>query len=97
MLAAHFDALAEHLPSGVPRTLDTLERVVASPEFRRSVSSLDRALPTGALGPLTTALGLDESAAMGTTEFVEAIQRQADREKQQQQQQREEGGDEQES
>lgn len=42
------------------------------------MSSFDRALRTGALGPLVAGLGLQQDSAMGVESFLEGIQRQAD-------------------
>jgi len=54
---------------------------VRSPEFRRALGSLDRALRTGATGPLVLGLGLGQRAARGTGEFLEEVQRAADGER----------------
>ncbi|BGP20284.1 hypothetical protein JCM10213_001115 [Rhodosporidiobolus nylandii] len=59
----------------------SLARALSSPEFRRSLSSLDRALRTGATGPMMQGLGMSERAAQGTGEFLEEVQRQADEQK----------------
>ncbi|GAA5985653.1 hypothetical protein JCM10908_007058 [Rhodotorula pacifica] len=94
--------LASFLPSGVP-TLPisnpqeqraSLLRSVSSPEFRRALASLERALRTGATGPLVQGLGMPSRAAQGTEEFLQEVQRQAEGQRQggQDQQQQEGGG-----
>lgn len=57
--------------------------MIRSREFKRSVASLDRALRTGALGPLVVGLGLKESSAEGVEAFLEGIMQQAKEEKDQ--------------
>ena len=81
LLAPHLSALTHHLPSTLPPTTASLQRAIASPDFRRAVASFDRALRTGALGPLVSGLGLDANAAVGLEEFLQGIQKQADEEK----------------
>ena len=70
--------LTPFLPSEVTQDQSSLARAIESPEFKRSVASLDRALRTGALGPLVAGLGLGEESAMGVEAFLEGIQKQAD-------------------
>lgn len=86
--------LSSYLPTGIP-TLPistpaeqraSLVRAVGSPEFRRALASLERALRTGATGPLVQGLGMPERAAHGTQEFLEEVQRQADRERERERQ-----------
>ncbi|KAI5476718.1 26S proteasome complex ubiquitin receptor, subunit Rpn13 [Pseudohyphozyma bogoriensis] len=72
--------LLPFLPSDIPQTEASLRTAVNSPEFRRSLASLDRALRTGALGPLVQGLGLPERAGVGVEEFLEEVQKQAERE-----------------
>lgn len=69
--------LLQFLPPEVPQTSESLRRAIQSPEFRRSVASLDRALRTGALAPLMRGLGMREEDAHGVEEFVAGIRRQA--------------------
>ncbi|GAA5915696.1 hypothetical protein JCM5296_003496 [Sporobolomyces johnsonii] len=70
------------LPSSTPASQRaSLSRALSSPEFRRALGSLDRALRTGATGPLVQSLGLRERAAQGTREFLEEVQRVADEDK----------------
>ncbi|GAA5876437.1 hypothetical protein JCM3774_003778, partial [Rhodotorula dairenensis] len=85
--------LASHLPSPSSSTSSSstlatstpaeqrasLIRAVSSPEFRRAVASLERALRTGATGPLVQGLGMPLRAANGTEEFLQEVQNQADR------------------
>ncbi|GAA5872230.1 hypothetical protein JCM1840_004102 [Sporobolomyces johnsonii] len=67
------------LPTSTPfEQRASLSRALSSPEFRRALGSLDRALRTGATGPLVQSLGLRERAAQGTREFLEEVQRVAD-------------------
>lgn len=81
-------SLSSFLPAGVSslplsspeEQRASLLRAVRSPEFRRALASLERALRTGATGPLVMGLGMDGRAANGTEEFLEEVQRQADRE-----------------
>ncbi|GAA5983956.1 hypothetical protein JCM11641_001406 [Rhodosporidiobolus odoratus] len=70
-----------HLPTSTPSTqLSSLQRAIASPEFRRSLAGLDRALRTGATGPLVRGLGMGDRAAQGTGEFLEEVQRMGEEE-----------------
>ncbi|KPV73277.1 uncharacterized protein RHOBADRAFT_55043 [Rhodotorula graminis WP1] len=60
----------------------SLARALRSPEYRRALASLDRALRTGATGPLVVgALGLGERAARGTEEFLDEVRRVAEEER----------------
>lgn len=70
--------LTSFLPTTLPSTTTSLRTAITSPEFKRSVASLDRALRTGALGPLVQGLGLNSDSAMGVETFLEGIQKQAD-------------------
>ncbi|GAA5830161.1 hypothetical protein JCM11251_006901 [Rhodosporidiobolus azoricus] len=68
-----------NLPTSTPSSqVTSLSRAVSSPEFRRALASLDRALRTGATGPLVQGLGMGQRAAQGTEEFLEEVQRQGD-------------------
>ncbi|KAM0751856.1 adhesion regulating molecule [Meredithblackwellia eburnea MCA 4105] len=71
--------LLPFLPPTVPQTPHSLTKAVNSIEFKRSVASLDRALRTGALGPLVAGLGLGEESAMGVDAFLKGVQEQADK------------------
>jgi len=71
-------ALLPFLPSELPPTAESVRAALLSPEFRRSTAALDRALQTGALGPLVHGLGLGHDAAMGVDAFLAAVQKQAD-------------------
>lgn len=75
-------ALFPHLPADLPSppSVETLERVVASPQFRAAVRNLDMALRTGLLGGLVRTLGLPEEAGTGVEPFLRALQEQARRE-----------------
>jgi 26S proteasome regulatory subunit N13 len=76
-------SLASHtpfLPPSLAATSSTLSRIIHSRELKRSVASLDRALRTGALGPLVQGLGLGPESAEGVEAFLQGIQEQADRE-----------------
>ncbi|KAJ8501973.1 hypothetical protein ONZ51_g318 [Trametes cubensis] len=75
-------ALFPHLPPDLPSppTVETLERVVSSPQFRAAVRNLDMALRTGLLGGLVRTLGLPEEAGTGVESFLRALQDQARRE-----------------
>lgn len=75
--------LSPLLPSILPSNdAHSLRRATTgTPEFRRSVAALDRALRTGALGPLVRGLGMKEDAAMGVDNFLMEVQRQAEEEK----------------
>ncbi|GAA5939679.1 hypothetical protein JCM3775_002085 [Rhodotorula graminis] len=72
-----------HLPLTSPTTQRaSLARALRSPEYRRALASLDRALRTGATGPLVVgALGLGERAARGTEEFLDEVRRVAEEER----------------
>ncbi|GAA5845299.1 hypothetical protein JCM9279_004834 [Rhodotorula babjevae] len=73
---ASFLPPSPHLPSSTPaQQLASLSRALRSPELRRALASLDRALRTGATGPLVQGLGLPQRAARGTEEFLEEVQR----------------------
>ena len=69
--------LIPFLPSDIPPTEESVRRAVTSPEFKRATASLDRALRTGALGPLVQGLGLPESSAHGVESFLDGIVEQA--------------------
>lgn len=75
--------LFPHLPPDlpVPPSAGTLQRVISSPYFRATVSSLDRGLNTGLLGGFVRSLGLPEEAGTGVLPFLRAIQEQVDRER----------------
>ena len=75
-------ALFPHLPPDLPSppSVETLERVVTSPQFRAAVRNLDMALRTGLLGGLVRSLGLPEEAGTGIEPFLRALQDQARRE-----------------
>ena len=75
-------ALFPHLPPDLPSppSVETLERVVSSPQFRAAVRNLDMALRTGLLGGLVRTLGLPEEAGVGIEPFLRALQEQARRE-----------------
>ncbi|KAM0789699.1 hypothetical protein ACM66B_006559 [Microbotryomycetes sp. NB124-2] len=78
------ERLYPFLPPTVPQTFENVSKMLTLPEFQSTLKSLDRALRTGATGPLMTSLGLPESAALGVEAFLKAIQKQADEEKKQQ-------------
>lgn len=63
--------LFQHLPPGLDHSEATLRSVIHSPEIRRSLSSLDQALRTGALGPLVQSLGLKQDAALSVENFLQ--------------------------
>ncbi|SGY81616.1 BQ5605_C009g05510 [Microbotryum silenes-dioicae] len=75
--------LSPLLPPILPsNSSESLRRATTgTPEFRRSVAALDRALRTGALGPLVTGLGMAEEAAMGVESFLQEVQKQGEEEK----------------
>ncbi|PPQ89668.1 hypothetical protein CVT25_013855 [Psilocybe cyanescens] len=75
-------ALFPHLPPDLPMppSVEVLQRIIHSPQFRASVSNLDQALRTGLLGNLVRTLGLPEEAGTGVGPFLRAVQEQADRE-----------------
>ncbi|POY75488.1 putative ADP-specific phosphofructokinase [Rhodotorula taiwanensis] len=93
LIASLPDSSLSHLSSFLPTRVPTLPlstpaeqrasliRAVGSPEFRRALASLERALRTGATGPLVQGLGMQARAAHGTQEFLEEVQRQADQER----------------
>lgn len=73
---------AHLLPTSTPaESRASLSRAVRSPEFRRALAGLDRALRTGATGPLVAGLGMRPRAAMGTGEFLEEVMRGAEAER----------------
>lgn len=75
--------LYQYLPTQsetVPHTVKSLERVVSSPELRKSARSLDQALTTGALAPLAASLGLESDETFGVDAYVNGVQRLADQE-----------------
>ncbi|KAK4056452.1 hypothetical protein OIO90_002595 [Microbotryomycetes sp. JL221] len=76
-----YQRLLPFIPSELPQTQESVARALTSPEFQRGLSSLDRALRTGATGPLMRGLGLNESAAEGVEQFLEQVQKKADEEK----------------
>ncbi|KAI0770271.1 proteasome complex subunit Rpn13 ubiquitin receptor-domain-containing protein [Fomes fomentarius] len=75
-------SLFPYLPSDLPSppNVETLERVVSSPQFRAAVRNLDMALRTGLLGDLVRSLGLPAEAGTGVEPFLRALQEQARRE-----------------
>ncbi|ORY90947.1 proteasome complex subunit Rpn13 ubiquitin receptor-domain-containing protein [Leucosporidium creatinivorum] len=73
--------LLPFLPSDLEPTEESVRRAITSPEFKRATASLDRALRTGALGPLVAGLGLPETGAHGVENFLEAIEAQAKEQK----------------
>lgn len=79
--------LYQYLPSEsatVPHTPESLERIVSSPELRKSARSLDQALTTGALGPLAASLGLGGDETFGVEAYLKGVQRLADQDKESQ-------------
>lgn len=78
------ESLYPYLPSDtttVPHNLETLKRIVTSPELRKSARSLDQALTTGALGPLAASLGVTEEETFGVENYLKGVQRLGDEEK----------------
>ena len=78
------ESLYQYLPSEsatVPHTVESLQRVVSSPELRKSARSLDQALTTGALGPLAASLGLNSDETFGVEAYLNGVQRLADQDK----------------
>jgi 26S proteasome regulatory subunit N13 len=78
------ESLYAYLPSDtstVPHNLETLKRVVTSPELRKSARSLDQALTTGALGPLAATLGMTEEETFGVENYLKGVQRLGDEER----------------
>ncbi|TFK89555.1 adhesion regulating molecule [Polyporus arcularius HHB13444] len=75
-------SLFPHLPPDLPSppSVETLEQIVQSPQFRAAVRNLDMALRTGLLGGLVRTLGLPEEAGTGVEPFLRALQDQAARE-----------------
>ena len=75
-------SLFPHLPPDLPSppSVETLERIVQSPQFRAAVRNLDMALRTGLLGDLVRTLGMPEEAGTGIEPFLRALQDQARRE-----------------
>ncbi|KAI0755000.1 proteasome complex subunit Rpn13 ubiquitin receptor-domain-containing protein [Daedaleopsis nitida] len=75
-------SLFPHLPPDLPSppTVETLEQIVSSPQFRAAVRNLDQALRTGLLGDLVRTLGLPAEAGTGVEPFLRALQEQASRE-----------------
>lgn len=71
--------LFPHLPPDLPTppSQETVQQVIASPQFRAAVRSLDQALRTGLLGGLVRGLGLPEEAGTSVQAFLRAIQEQA--------------------
>ncbi|GAA5907204.1 uncharacterized protein JCM6883_006177 [Sporobolomyces salmoneus] len=73
--------LPPSLPSSTPATQRaSLIRALTSPEFKRSTSSLDRALRTGATGPVLRSLGM-ERGEEGVEEFLNEIMKEAEKTK----------------
>ncbi|GAA5820007.1 hypothetical protein JCM10212_006154 [Sporobolomyces blumeae] len=58
--------------SGSP--LDSVQRAITSPEFRRATTSFDRALRTGATGPVVRSLGM-QTGEQGVDEFLSEVLR----------------------
>ncbi|GAA6034693.1 hypothetical protein JCM8097_001126 [Rhodosporidiobolus ruineniae] len=80
------------LPTSTPaEQRASLARALSSPEFTRALASLDRALRTGATGPLMGSLGLGEREARGTEEFMEGVQRQGEEERRKREREGEQG------
>lgn len=79
------DSLYQYLPQEsetVPHTLESLKRVLASPELRKSARGLDQALTSGALAPLSFSLGLREDETFGVEAYLRGVQRLGDAERQ---------------
>ncbi|KIY44817.1 adhesion regulating molecule [Fistulina hepatica ATCC 64428] len=82
LLASHPEvvpALFPHLPPDlpVPPSADVLSRIVNTPQFRSTLSTLDTALRTGLLGNLVRGLGLPEEAGTSIAAFLRGIEEQA--------------------
>ncbi|TCD70146.1 hypothetical protein EIP91_004616 [Steccherinum ochraceum] len=75
-------ALFPHLPPDLPSppSAETLQQIIASPQFRAAVRNLDQAFRTGLLGGLVRGLGLPEEAGTSVEAFLRAIQEQAGKE-----------------
>ncbi|GAA5875180.1 hypothetical protein JCM16303_005036 [Sporobolomyces ruberrimus] len=68
------------LPTTTPATQRTsLIRALTSPEFKRSTMGFERALRTGATGPVLRGLGM-ERGEEGVEEFLEEVQKGAEKE-----------------
>ncbi|RKP08877.1 proteasome complex subunit Rpn13 ubiquitin receptor-domain-containing protein [Thamnocephalis sphaerospora] len=67
-------AIFPHLPEGAPHTLEEVQQVVASPQFRQSLASLSAALNSGQMVPLVLELGLPASAGSSVRAFLQAIE-----------------------
>ncbi|GAA5976109.1 hypothetical protein JCM5350_000316 [Sporobolomyces pararoseus] len=83
LISSLSDSSLSHLSSFLPTSLPystpatqraSLIRALTSPEFKRSTSSLDRALRTGATGPVLRSLGM-ERGEQGVEEFLQEILR----------------------
>jgi len=74
-------ALFPHLPPDLPTppSAEAIQQIVASPQFRSAVQSLDRAFRTGMLQSLMSQLGLPEEAGSSVEAFLRAIREQAAR------------------
>ncbi|KAI0030419.1 proteasome complex subunit Rpn13 ubiquitin receptor-domain-containing protein [Vararia minispora EC-137] len=72
-------ALFPHLPPDLPvsPSPEAIQQIIASPQFRTAVSSLDRAFRTGMLQGLMNQLGLPEEAGSSVEAFLYAIREQA--------------------
>jgi len=72
--------LFPHLPPDLPTppSPETLQQIIASPQFKGAVRSLDQAFRTGLLGGLVRGLGLPEEAGTGIEAFLRAVQEQAE-------------------
>jgi len=73
-------ALFPHLPPDLPTppSVEVLQRIINSLQFRSAVRNFDQALRTGMLGGLVRSLGLPDEAGTGIEAFLRAIQDQAD-------------------
>ncbi|KAF8225873.1 adhesion regulating molecule [Tricholoma matsutake] len=79
LLPSLFPYLPPDLP--VPPSVEVLNRIINSPQFRAAVSNFDQALRTGLLGGLVRGLGLPDEAGTGILPFLRSVQEQADRER----------------
>ncbi|KAJ2155906.1 hypothetical protein GGF46_005528 [Coemansia sp. RSA 552] len=69
------------LPEDIPHTRQALDEVIRSPQFQQALASLSYVLESGQMGPLVTQLGLDPEAGTSVRAFLQAIEKQIDKEK----------------
>ncbi|KAJ1769065.1 hypothetical protein LPJ74_004361 [Coemansia sp. RSA 1843] len=67
------EALFPMLPDTAPRSRESLDQTVRSPQFQQALDALTHVLETGQMAPLVSQLGLEPQASESVEAFLRAI------------------------